>query len=391
MVVSTTVKGYFHITAESLDVARTFIDIINELHPEKYEWSTKIGPNITLWKPQPDNKMCYGIPFEATGRNDYRNNLIDMFNVIGRRRKRNNLRSRIQQLTDEELTIIVTWEEFTTEASFIARGQAHIQKNKGMALYSALLDILFYNRRDLTVDLLKQWGFSSWRYADYTRTGITNFMTKFKNNETIIGDLSQYDIDDLVHFAEPHGRGYLYYLENMDEAYAIEFRDRLLDIMREHPTTSIVEGTVQINAPSESDIRKLVSIFAASDDDPIFDSSLGPISKYRMKFNRHEVDIAEMRPQMFRATVSFQGTAENNYRYTIDDVINWAKHRLFRLPLDTRKPILSGQPFWLSFQWQEHNSNQELLTNGCIMWKKQPDQTNLETTHIEINGSRILQ
>ena len=148
MTVTTTVKGYFHITADSLDVAQTFIDIVNELHPEKYEWSTEIGPGITLWSPRPDDKMCYGIPFQAKGRNDYRKNLIDM-----------------------------------------------LQKNKGMALYSALLDILFYDRRDLTVDLLKAWGFSSWRYADYTRTGITNFMTKFKNNKKIVDELSQYDID----------------------------------------------------------------------------------------------------------------------------------------------------------------------------------------------------
>lgn len=66
MVVTTTVKGYFHITAESLEVAQAFIDIVNDLHPEQYEWSTEIGPYITLWKPQPDNKMCYGIPFKAT-------------------------------------------------------------------------------------------------------------------------------------------------------------------------------------------------------------------------------------------------------------------------------------------------------------------------------------
>lgn len=58
MVVTTTAQGYFHITAESLDVAQTFIDIVNDLHPKQYEWSTEIGPNITLWKPQPDNKMC---------------------------------------------------------------------------------------------------------------------------------------------------------------------------------------------------------------------------------------------------------------------------------------------------------------------------------------------
>lgn len=116
-----------------------------------------------------------------------------------------------------------------------------------MALYSALLDILFYDRRDLTVDLLKQWGFSSWKYADYTRTGITNFMTRFEDNETIVGELSQYDIDDIVYFAKPHGRGYLYYLENMDEAHAIEFRDKLLDIMKEHPTTSLQTTYVEIN------------------------------------------------------------------------------------------------------------------------------------------------
>lgn len=382
MTVTTTVKGYFHITANSLEVAQTFIGIVNELHPEKYEWSTEIGPGITLWSPRPDDKMCYGIPFQAKGRNDYRKNLIDMLDVIGRKRTR----KEIQQLTDEELTIVVTWSEFTTEYPFIARGEARIQKAKGAALYSALLDILSYERKDFTVDLLKQWGFSSWKYADYTRTGITNFMTKFKNNKTVIGDLSQYDIDDLVHFAKQHGPGYIYYLENIDEAHAIEFRDGLLDIMAKHPTTSIVEGTVQINASSESDIRTLVSIFAASDDDPIFDSSLGPVSKYRMKFNRQEVNIGKMRPQMFRATVDFQGTAENNHRYTLDDVTNWAKHRLFRLPLDARKLIFSGQPFWLSLQWQEHNSDQELLTNGCIMWEKPLDQTNLHTTYIQING-----
>lgn len=229
MVVTTTIQGYFYITADSLEVAQTFIDIVNELHPEKYEWSTEIGPGITLWIPQPDNKMCYGIRFKAKGRNDYRKNLNDMLNIIGRHHAQKGMGSKIQQLTDKELTIVVTWEEFTTEDSFIARGQAHIQKNKGMALYSALLDILFYDRRDLSVDLLKQWGFSSWKYADYTRTGITNFMTKFKNNNEIVDELSQYDIDDLVYFTEPHGRGYLYYLENMDEAHAIEFRDKLLD------------------------------------------------------------------------------------------------------------------------------------------------------------------
>lgn len=75
-----------------------------------------------------------------------------MLDVIGRKRAR----KEIQRLTDEELTIVVSWEEFATEESFIARGQAIIEKNKGMALYSALLDILFYDRRDLTVDLLKQ-------------------------------------------------------------------------------------------------------------------------------------------------------------------------------------------------------------------------------------------
>lgn len=382
MVVTTTVKGYFHITTESLDVAQTFIDIVNELHPKQYEWSTEIGPNITLWKPQPDNKICYGIPFKAKGRNDYRKNLINMLDVIGQRHKQKGMGSKIQQLTDEELTIIVTWEEFTTEDSFIARGQAHIQKNKGMALYSALLDILFYDRRDLTVDLLKQWGFSSWRYADYTRTGITNFMTRFKNNETIVGELSQYDIDDIVYFAKPHGRGYLYYLENMDESHAIEFRDKLLDIMRKHPTTSIVEGAVDITASSELEVHKLVSIFATSDD-----NTTPRTNAYRMKFDRHNIDIGEIEPQMFTTSVKFQGAAVHGHRYTIDDVVKYATHRLFQLPTDTRESILNGPSFWLSFRWKEHDSNRELLTNGWVMWEKQPDQIRLQTTYVEINGS----
>lgn len=378
MTVTTTVKGYFHITADSLDVAQTFIDIVNELHPEKYEWSTEIGPGITLWSPRPDDKMCYGIPFQAKGRNDYRKNLIDMLDVIGRKRAR----KEIQRLTDEELTIVVSWEEFATEESFIARGQAIIEKNKGMALYSALLDILFYDRRDLSVDLLKTWGFSSWKYADYTRTGITNFMTKFKNNKEIIGELSQYDIDDLVYFTEPHGRGYLYHLENMDESHAIEFRDKLLDIMREHPTTSIVEGAVDITASSESEVRKLVSIFATSDD-----NTTPRTNGYRMKFDRHDIHIGEMRPQMFTTSVKFQGAAVHGHRYAIDDVVKWAEHRLSRLPADTRESILNGPSFWLSFRWKERDSNRELLTNGWVMWEKQLDQTSLQTTYVEINGS----
>lgn len=386
MVVTTTVKGYFHITAESLDVAQTFIDIVNDLHPEQYEWSTEIGPGITLWKPQPDNKMCYGIPFKAKGRNNYRQNLTDMFDVIGRRHKQKGMGSKIKQLTDKKLDIVVTWTEFATEDSFIARGQTLIQKSKGLALYSALLDTMYYDRRDLTVDLLKQWGFSSWRYADYTRTGITNFMTRFEDNEAIIGELSQYDIDDLVYFAKPHGRGYLYYLENFNETNAIEFRDKLLDIMREHPTTSIVEGAVDITASSESEVRTLVSIFATSDDDTTSRTNV-----YRMKFDRHDIHIGEIEPQMFTTSVKFQGAAVHGHRYTIDDVVKYATHRLSRLPADTRESILNGPSFWLSFQWKERDSNRELLTNGCVMWKKQPDQTNLETTHIEINGSRILQ
>lgn len=378
MTVTTTVKGYFHITADSLDVAQTFIDIVNELHPEKYEWSTEIGPDITLWSPRPDDKMCYGIPFQAKGRNDYRKNLIDMLDVIGRKRAR----KEIQRLTDEELTIVVSWEEFATEESFIARGQAIIEKNKGMALYSALLDTLVYDRRDLTVDLLKQWGFSSWKYADYTRTGITNFMTKFKNNKEIIGELSQYDIDDLVYFTEPHGRGYLYHLENMDESHAIEFRDKLLDIMREHPTTSIVEGAVDITASSESEVRALVSIFANSDD-----NTTPRTNGYRMKFDRHNIDIGEIEPQMFTTSVKFQGAAVHGHRYTIDDVIKYATHRLFRLSADIRESILNGPSFWLSFRWKERDSDRELLTNGWIMWKKELDQTSLQTTYVEINGS----
>lgn len=382
MVVTTTVKGYFHITTESLDVAQTFIDIVNELHPKQYEWSTEIGPNITLWKPQPDNKICYGIPFKAKGRNDYRKNLINMLDVIGQRHKQKGMGSKIQQLTDEELTIIVTWEEFTTEDSFIARGQTLIQKSKGTALYSALLDTMYYDRRDLTVDLLKQWGFSSWRYADSTRTGITNFMTMFKNNEAIIGELSQYDIDDLVYFAKPHGRGYLYYLENFNEADAIEFRDKLLDIMRKHPTTSIVEGAVDITASSESEVHKLVSIFATSDD-----NTKPRTDGYRMKFDRHNIDIGEIEPQMFTTSVKFQGAAVHGHRYTIDDVVKYATHRLFQLPTDTRESILNGPSFWLSFRWKEHDSNRELLTNGWVMWEKQPDQIRLQTTYVEINGS----
>lgn len=382
MTVTTTVKGYFHITADSLDVTQTFIDIVNELHPKQYEWSTKIGPKITLWSPQPDDKMCYGIPFEATGRNDYRNNLIDMFDVIGRRHKQKDMGPKIQQLTDKELTVVITWKEFTTENSFIARGQTLIQKSKGTALYSALLDTMYYDRRDLTVDLLDQWGFSSWKYADYTRTGITNFMTRFKNNEAIIGELSQYDIDDLVYFAKPHGRGYLYYLENFNEADAIEFRDKLLDIMRKHPTTSIVEGAVDITASSESEVHKLVSIFATSDD-----NTTPRTDGYRMKFDRHNIDIGEIEPQMFTTSVKFQGAAVHGHRYTIDDVVKYATHRLFRLPADTRESILNGPSFWLSFRWKEHDSNRELLTNGWIMWEKQPDQTRLQTTYVEVNGS----
>lgn len=382
MVVTTTVKGYFHITTESLDVAQTFIDIVNELHPKQYEWSTEIGPNITLWKPQPDNKICYGIPFKAKGRNDYRKNLINMLDVIGQRHKQKGMGSKIQQLTDEELTIVVSWEEFATEESFIARGQAIIEKNKGMALYSALLDILVYDRRDLTVDLLKQWGFSSWKYADYTRTGITNFMTRFKNNEAIVGELSQYDMDDLVYFAKPHGRGYLYYLENMDESHAIEFRDKLLNIMREHTTTSIAEGAVDITASSESEVRTLVSIFATSND-----HTTPSTNGYRMKFDRHNIDIGEIEPQMFTTSVKFQGAAVHGHRYTIDDVVKYATHRLSKLPIDTRESILNGPSFWLSFRWKEHDSNRELLTNGWIMWEKQPDQTSLQTTYVEINGS----
>lgn len=130
-----------------------------------------------------------------------------------------------------------------------------------------------------------------------------------------------------------------------------------------------------------------MSIFAVPDDDSIFDSSLGSISKYRMKFNRNEADIGELGQQMFTTSVQFQGTAENNYRYTMDDVTNWAKHRLYRLPIDTRKSILNGQLFWLSFNWEERNSDRELLAKGCVMWEKPLDQTSLQTTYVEINGS----
>lgn len=48
---------------------------------------------------------------------------------------------------------------------------------------------------------------------------------------------------------------------------------------------------------------------------------------------------------------------------------------------------LNGPSFWLSFRWKEHDSNRELLTNGWVMWEKQPDQTRLQTTYVEINGS----
>lgn len=207
-------------------------------------------------------------------------------------------------------------------------------------------------------------------------------MTKFKNNKEIIGELSQYDIDDLVYFTEPHGRGYLYHLENMDESHAIEFRDKLLDIMREHPTTSIVEGAVDITASSESEVRKLVSIFATSDD-----NTTPRTNGYRMKFDRHNIDIGEIEPQMFTTSVKFQGAAVHSHRYTIDDVVKYATHRLFRLPADTRESILNGPSFWLSFRWKERDSNRELLTNGWVMWEKQPDQTSLQTTYVEINGS----
>lgn len=193
--------------------------------------------------------------------------------------------------------------------------------------------------------------------------------------------LSQYDIDDIVYFVKPHGRGYLYYLENMDEAHAIEFRDKLLDIMREHPTTSIVEGAVDITASSESEVRKLVSIFATSDD-----NTTSRTDCYRMKFDRNNIDIGEIEPQMFTTSVKFQGAAVHGHRYTIDDVVKWAEHRLSRLPADTGESILNGPSFWLSFRWKEHDSNRELLTNGWVMWEKQPDQTSLQTTYVEING-----
>lgn len=207
-------------------------------------------------------------------------------------------------------------------------------------------------------------------------------MTRFKNNEAIVGELSQYDMDDIVYFAKPHGRGYLYYLENMDESHAIEFRDKLLDIMRKHPTTSIVEGAVDITASSESEVHKLVSIFATSDDNTTLRTN-----GYRMKFDRYNVDIGEIEPQMFTTSVKFQGAAVHGHRYTIDDVVKYATHRLFQLPTDTRESILNGPSFWLSFRWKEHDSNRELLTNGWVMWEKQPDQTRLQTTYVEINGS----
>ncbi len=132
MTVTTTVKGYFHITVDSLDVAQTFIDIVNELYPEKCtEWLVQIGPDITLsGVPGPDDKMCYGIPFQAKGRNDYRKNLT-MLDVIGSKTSA----KKIQRLhVTKRLTIVASWEEFATEESFIARGQAIIEKNKGMAL-----------------------------------------------------------------------------------------------------------------------------------------------------------------------------------------------------------------------------------------------------------------
>lgn len=188
-------------------------------------------------------------------------------------------------------------------------------------------------------------------------------------------------------YTTPRGRGYLYYLENMDESHAIEFRDKLLDIMREHPTTSIVEGSVDITASSEtasseSEVRTLVSIFATSDDD-----TTPRTNGYRMKFDRYNVDIGEIEPQMFTTSVKFQGAAVHGHRYTIDDVVKYATHRLFQLPDNTRESILNGPSFWLSFRWKEHDSNRELLTNGWVMWKKELDQTSLQTTYVEINGS----
>ena len=152
--------------------------------------------------------------------------------------------------------------------------------------------------------------------------------------------------------------------------------------MREHPTTSIVEGAVDITASSESEVRKLVSIFATSDD-----NTTPRTNGYRMKFNRHNIDIGEIEPQMFTTSVKFQGAAFHDHRYTIDDVVKYATHRLSQLPADTRESILNGPSFWLSFRWKERDSNRELLTNGWVMWEKQLDQTSLQTTYIEINGS----
>lgn len=109
-----------------------------------------------------------------------------------------------------------------------------------------------------------------------------------------------------------------------------------------------------------------------------------------MKFDRHDIHIGEMRPRMFTTSVKFQGAAVHGHRYTIDDVVKWAEHRLSRLPADTRESILNGPSFWLSFQWKERDSNRELLTNGWVMWKKRLDQTSLQKTYVEINGSCIL-
>lgn len=102
--------------------------------------------------------------------------------------------------------------------------------------------------------------------------------------------------------------------------------------------------------------------------------------------------------------IPFQAKGRNDYRKNLIDMLDVigrkrARKEIQRLADEeltivvsweefaTEESILNGPSFWLSFRWKEHDSNRELLTNGWVMWEKQLDQTSLQTTYVEINGS----
>ena len=222
-------EGTIVFTTDTRAALDALIDVFHIA--EEFGYHTTFDPESVEVHPTDDGRISGTVSFYGFGRWSYHNNAEHMIDWICD--DINDIpRQTLDLVNASAFDVTFTWREYEIGYCFVARGCVEYHKDANVPFSATKTMVTQAESGALSVPAMRDYGFDSSQYIDFTREGIENFLTYFSQEKPDkIGDLGKYTLDQLANAMKYHETD-VFYDVNFMSAYdkdIDDYRERILD------------------------------------------------------------------------------------------------------------------------------------------------------------------